>query len=868
MRYLAGAAHNEAAFRWLWALMRGRSNDDGYWLELNRNLIEGTKVPEDLAGEVQDFVLSPVPEAQASSYQRASMHRKPRETAQHLLLARLDKTSAVARSVARAVLHEEAHVLPEVREAAFEILGASEEYADREVLRERAEHYGAKERIQPLLSLSPPHDPQEQAMIAETLEQVIPEIEHAHPGSTSVSRETYRADVGQLASRLNTKQLARLLSGSWARQQEARSRFLDSLVPHLGLDDLEGLLKEDLVEDVRRTLIDVISRHLSLDQLTEFGRWAYSSEDPSSLAPVRARVADYADQSRFGSQGRREVALAALRDFALACDDEEAAADYAIRLQSGELPNIPKRSVSSVAKRRRFGRVAAKLLKRDYEAFLEDVEAVADQFDKDEELASFLSGLVEVTEGELNVDFLGPAVLGRPKSIVVLADAGNGWSVVRAAVEGRNRKADSLIIAEAAIGRLDDHSSGYLMSTLNWVQLDVDEYQRFVSALRRDPQALFAVVEEALRSLAGPEADMIPLSHLEALLRAALNSRPDELNRRLGGTPTAHLQQLFDSSSRPLHELGREWATLLEPNDDLVHFIVRTDESMVGFEDEFAGVRKTYAEKLVKQARDPSKNWDERGSALLLAMKADQQLAREAAMILCGYGAVGFRRTTAQVLAKTQGRPGDEERLELLLQEEPETHVREQLADAKRRITSSSVEIAIENLHGLLGLDDTRGVSPQTDILLPYEDWHETFIENVDKARQRAGGEPGAYVDALITLSELLVEQAVIARFDADPKNGSVKPPEVELLRINRPNKPDVGSLIVRQRAQQIFPWFPEVIVLRRLRGAHPAPSGTTRPLSITAETVVEANKLFESIILGWEESMVEASVIASTHSK
>lgn len=137
---------------------------------------------------------------------------------------------------------------------------------------------------------------------------------------------------------------------------------------------------------------------------------------------------------------------------------------------------------------------------------------------------------------------------------------------------------------------------------------------------------------------------------------------------------------------------------------------------------------------------------------------------------------------------------------------------------------------------------------------------HETFVANVDKARQRAAGDPDAYISSLVMLAEFMVEQAVIARFEAEPENGAAKEQEVEALRRNHSSKPGIGALLSRQQAQSVFSWFNEVIVLRRLRNAHPSPTGSTRPLVLGDNEVVEANALFRRIMLGWETSMQDSA--------
>lgn len=144
-------------------------------------------------------------------------------------------------------------------------------------------------------------------------------------------------------------------------------------------------------------------------------------------------------------------------------------------------------------------------------------------------------------------------------------------------------------------------------------------------------------------------------------------------------------------------------------------------------------------------------------------------------------------------------------------------------------------------------------------ILLPDPGWDSRFVECVDRARRRRGGEPGGYVDALITLAELLVDEAIVERHDADPSRSPVKKAnEIEAIRNNSPAKPDCGQLIQRQNLQQALSWFAHVIVLRGVRGAHPAPAGSTDPVRVGEEEVGHADRLFMDIVLGWTQSMNE----------
>lgn len=147
------------------------------------------------------------------------------------------------------------------------------------------------------------------------------------------------------------------------------------------------------------------------------------------------------------------------------------------------------------------------------------------------------------------------------------------------------------------------------------------------------------------------------------------------------------------------------------------------------------------------------------------------------------------------------------------------------------------------------------------EAVLPGGGWDQRFVSCVDRARGRRGGEPGGYVDALNTLAELLVDEAVVERHDAAPSStplGRRALEEAEAIRTNNRGKPDVGQLLARPSLQQAFPWFADVTVLRKRRSAHPAPVGSTSPVAVGEQEAAHSEWLFRGIVGGWERSMEE----------
>lgn len=719
----------------------------------------------------------------------------------------------------------------------------------------------ARERLRPLKGLSTPFSEKEQGRIFAALKEALPvagSFVADGPGP-----EDYWQWARELSTRLSVDRLKELLREPWVESFNQRvSLFGGDFVRRLGFEKLESLVASDLSESVRRHLVSAVAELMQPEEQAEFGRWTHANLDPEWSQPLRDRISAHVLPSRYGPRSQLTMSmLGALQDFALAYDDMKTAADYVARLEPGEAPGLAKKALASEPIPRRLGRIAGELLRRNAKTFSQDVEAVADLYPEDHEQAVFLSGILDAEQGsgeELDLNFLVPRVLRSPNSMAVLAEAGHSRSVAWAALNSDDATQACLLVAEAAMEHLDDEALEYVMQEFAWASLDSALYHRYVEALRRRPYALLMETEAVLASLSGPEAVVITNDKLEELLRAVLETDADGLTRWAGKRAHEHLEALFATTSKVVHDLARKWATRMPPDEALVDLIVQTDNSTVGAEKEFADVRRAMAEGLVATAQNRLMDYGKRGDSLELAQRADPVTAREAAIALCGSGPASFRRRAARVLATTDPRPDDEEELDRLLEGEGDAQARSDLLVAKLNLTSGSVGQAVRNLREPAGLGSEDG--PGADVLLPYEQWHEAFVVAVDTARRLVASELRAYINALIVLADLLVEQAVIARFDAEPGNGSAKKNEVGAQRGNSRGRPDIGSLLERQRAQQVFPWFNEVIVLRRLRGAHAAPLGTTRPFYPTNQHVVEAKGLFSRIVEGWEISMQDSS--------
>lgn len=340
-----------------------------------------------------------------------------------------------------------------------------------------------------------------------------------------------------------------------------------------------------------------------------------------------------------------------------------------------------------------------------------------------------------------------------------------------------------------------------------------------------------------------------------------LEAAPDTAGGELAGAVPAYgnrLRDLLEQRDSGLRRLALRWALALEPEEDILVLLVAKRGSTHGLNKEFAEVLRSYARHLAGMARDSALDSGERTRALKLAQTADQWEAREAAFEVAGTARVTeLRLAAASVLSDTEAYPEDAERLERLIADEGDGAARRLLAAALRNISSGTVAGATENLRSLVALPSDPDENPRT--FLPDEVWNARFLGCVDAARRNSAGDPGAYVSALTVLADLLVDVAVAERHDADPSNlplGRRSAAQAAALRVNSGSRPDTGELIRRQNLIVELSWFSQVAVLREMRGAHPAPIGSTDPVRLGDEDTAYARRLFRDVVAGWEDSM------------
>ena len=878
---LASAADDWRAFAWMWAVLN--PDDPRHLEQLSERLAAKAAVPKNGRDAVGGFVLTPDPlRAMSPGAYHAHLNQPNsapmlRRAAQEGVLARLNPNSDLARDLARAVLdaEEEGRYWPGLQHAAFDALGASKRKVDRSEVLERASALVPRERLRPLAGMASPLQKGEEEELLRHLGEALPISGPCSAGG--LTEEDYWTSARDVALVLSAGGIAELLRGSWAGQEADRERlFGGGFVARLGAERLLALLASDLDEAVRRHMIRSAAAQLPIEVLGDLGRWTHDKLDPDWSRPLRDRLSSDARPPHYGERSPlQERALAALGDFALACDDPGAAADYAARLAPGEAPPLTEEALASGPPPERVGLIAGALLARaepgeSYptapEGFRADVAGMLDLYADDGDRASFLAGMLrhpadageEGDAGPADLSFLGDRILGHPRATAVLAEAGHGFDLVPAAYEAEDPKEAFLQIAEAAVEHIGEDALETVLLKCGWAELDEDRYGRFVAALRRRPYALLREAASALASLPEPDAEAVPTGHLRTVLEAALDTAPGDLAGMVGEPYDERLRDLLDQRDTELGRLALRWALALEPEDVLLGLLVEKRASTRGLGGEFAEVLGAHARLLADRARDASLASEERAEALKLAQAAAPEEARAAAFDIAEFArAKGLSIAAASVLAETDARPGDEEKLRRLIEEEGDAEAGRLLAAALRNISSGTLARALDNLRSLAGLPPGPDEDPR--VLVPVPVWDARFLGNVDAARRTSAGDPGAHVNALVVLADLLVDIAVAERHYADPDHsplGKKGPAQASALRENAGGRPDTGELLKRPNLVEGFPWFSHVTVLRKMRGAHPAPLGSTDPVRVGDEDADHARRLFRDVAAGWEDSM------------
>lgn len=825
------ACDDADAFRWAWALVQKKAE---LWRHVDA-LPQLIAVPEELEEAVQEFILQP-----ASTGGQVT----PAVAARPKLMRGLDPTGPLGLRIAREALNRDPSPTPEVREVALDFLGCSSDPSDRAVVFEQTQQMRPDKRISNLLRLTTPYSDDEVEQLLSALQEL--------------TRRPVDADdwkhAAMLAARLPIDQLATYLAPTWHRSDNKSELIQAGLLSQLGPDNVRALLEQQPGDETGQLVLSHAGGQLGTgDASIRFGIWAHERYPAAQLKGLRDR---YIKQlARRGSSDRRDAALGVLFAFALATDDLEAAAGLAAQLTpSDELLPADTQVDERVAFR--LGQLAGCALARDGD-FTDRVVATV-QTIPTELRGRFFAGTA--ASGAFGQVELAPPLmfelLGDDASIAAVAAAGWGNLLVE---EAKGAPPTAIRVLLAAHTELSSAQVVDLTQQVSWATCDVETYGQVVAALAGHPPALFHQVERAGRSLEGPEADQAPTPTLCGLLDNALDAG---LRGQLGESTTQCVGVLLAHPDGEVITRACAWVRALDldgPQEGPEHAerarrVVEIDDARGSQHQALHALRCDLGAKFAALAQDSTQDATDRRHHLELTRDIDPTAARSAAFQLATSTTNSLRDAAAETLCITSPSDEDYDLLQQLAANEPHQSIRSKFEAALHQVYSGSIATALRNLADLV---DAPPDQWDSTVLIPEEGFNERFRSWVDTARARSAnaGDPGAFIEAAINLTDLMVDVALLEGSKTD-EAVKLKNEELEGIRSNGPRRPWIGDLLARQSLHKPFPWFAQCQALRIFRTSHPSPLGSTEPLKLTYDDLVAARKLFQHITLGWSESM------------
>ena len=871
---LAASATDLDAFTWLWTLVTARPGTTD-WRALEKMPQEVT-VPEALLA------------AAATEVSAVPSDNRTRNTARQVVLARQHPTTPGAINLARAVLGAEHGVVPEVREEAARILGASRDRAARASLLTAATGAPWPERGQLLAALQAPLRQEETTAVLAVIE------EGRHQLSPNLSTpDAHWTTVRDLVAVLPADVQQALLSSGWP----AQPGFAALLLPGPVMQSLDpGMLRKMLERaasgDLPTPVIDVVLEQLhplpaphAVDLAERAHQLLPSERTAPARQPYLQRARMYREEP--SGQGRDRVrgpALAALARLALAeppapsepvvagsLGQDVALRDYAGALTPGEVSQLRVSSMIG-GQRRRLGAVLGLRLtdglfswdmgadqqRAAAEAATADIITVLDALD-DQGAAEVLNGLAATAPNPLPVQVLTHALSAGAASTTALVDAGRLEILEALTAPGtRWEPTRYLDVLEGGQDHLPPENIRHLLEHLHWPALErTGGLARLAAALSSYPDVLHEQVHARIEAYAraAPEASEQQVATLlaQALSTGAMQRH---LDPDIDPDPALTIETLVDYRSTTLRDLAAQWLALAEPTTAVVDLAVRADTSSAVQPSRYAAARTALATVLCHRAQQVTGSVEGRIEALQLAQRADPANARASALEVLSSAPTPLARAAAHVIASTPA-AGNEAQLTALIGVEEDGPTRNLLEQARRRVTSGTTGEALANAVELVGAQDSfSDLDPA--VYLPDPRAHEAFRACVDQARTSATESPTSRLNAMINLADLLGEQAIAAYW---LRAGTAKEKEkAEKLRAGAEDKEDIGFLTIQQNLVQRLGWLPYLAALRESRTAHPAPRGTTTPLELTDADAVSAMPLLRRVFEGWVQQMHTAA--------
>jgi hypothetical protein len=818
-------------FSWWWASVREYPYTAVPEWNSAGKLPDEIEIPGELVDEVSDFIATPHAGNQGSVIDSARVN----------IFRRL-KRGAVALAIARRIADQRS--LPDLQTHAIELLGKSKVKADREMVMAAARR--GRPNLAVLAELEPPLTPDEEAAIRDALSTVLGNLQPPEPTHASI-----------LLSRLAPSQATTLLP----RNPASHATIAAGLVAQLG-PALRSYLEELVIDadDKHTQLAKALSAHVGSirdheDQLTT-AEWILQTYPSDFLRDYIGTLSSRASSP----YGRDDATRSDLLRLLVASPTGLLVAAYGASATIADLADWDF-DLSSEANRA-LGKAFAHAIKNGRLSAETLTDAIATAVDQHQAgPATLIGGLVQVLP-ETPERLADTAVL-TPEGFAQLALAKDVQAGVAAMkrVGAQTGGFVAAVVATSAALPLDEDDRGLangvvqgLLDELELAALTEQAAVQLSGELRRRPSVLRNLLFKLMATLRRPQA-----SHASGVVLARVMEVIRDLGEFEGWTIDQNhdedtlVTELAHHGDPVVRALAATWLGQAPPTDQSLNIAIAAAAADSTPQNPFGAACAQIATTLVATAADISASAPKRVSALENAQRADEAIARKAALDLKENPSTELRLAAASVLANTPGTSQDLEILEVWYKDEHNSQVKSEVATALRRLRSGSVGDALHNLLAHFGLTaNFKGLDAKD--ALPYPQWHDAFVENVDTVRSSATASAKDAVQAHILLADLSPWAPTHWRSKDIPKFQDLG----QKILDDDPKKQTSGALITNQQLVIELPWMHSFAALRQNRNAHPKPNGST-PATPGRIQRRMAHDLTRDVVIGWATVMLGA---------
>jgi len=348
---------------------------------------------------------------------------------------------------------------------------------------------------------------------------------------------------------------------------------------------------------------------------------------------------------------------------------------------------------------------------------------------------------------------------------------------------------------------------------------------------------------------AGVEEDMAASGVVVATVTAALDAG---LATARGDTP--RLLILLNQPDDAVVTVGARWAGQADvpvEAKDLVSGIVHADEARDPRHPQLGALRRSLATHLCTLAASQDSAAEKRVEYLTLAQTASPDTARETAFALAESKVAVLAVAAADILATTQGLPGDAARLQGLLAKERRKDVRSLLAQAHRMLTAGDAVAAVEGILAMARVPFDPSVIASTP--LARDDDAEARLVSCARLVLGSAHTAAQTEDFIVNATKLadeLMESAIVATGKTD--DAVLGSAQREKIRTLTPDRMKAGLLAINQSVLERFPWVAHVATLHSDRPGHAVKLGSTTPDTYTEDDRARVKSQLGQIVEGW----------------